>query len=291
MCVIGNPPYSVHSSNKGEWIKELIKDYKKDLNEKKLNLDDDYIKFIRYGQHFIEKNGEGILAYISNNSFIDGVTHRQMRKNLLETFDKIYVLNLHGNSNQRETTPDGNKDENVFDIMQGVSINIFVKTRCKKNSYLADVFQCDLYGMRAEKYTALWDNDISSLGWKKIEYKEPYFFFLQKDFKVEKKYSKAFKVSEFFEIYNSGVKTDRDALFIDQKKESLAPRIETLLSGEIDSSFVEKYRVKDSGSYKITSAIIGKNYNQKYISKILYRPFDFQWIYYEIGRASCRERV
>ena len=129
MCVIGNPPYSVSSSNKGEWIQNLIKDYKKDLNEKKLNLDDDYIKFIRYGQHYIEKNGEGILAYISNNSFIDGITHRQMRKNLLETFDKIYILDLHGNSKKKETAPDGGKDENVFDIMQGVSINIFVKKR------------------------------------------------------------------------------------------------------------------------------------------------------------------
>jgi len=129
MCVIGNPPYSVSSSNKGEWIQNLIKDYKKDLNERKLNLDDDYIKFIRYGQHYIEKNGEGILAYISNNSFIDGITHRQMRKNLLETFDKIYILDLHGNSKKKETTPEGGKDENVFDIMQGVSINIFVKKR------------------------------------------------------------------------------------------------------------------------------------------------------------------
>ncbi len=131
MVVIGNPPYSVSSSNSGEWIQNLIKTYKENLNERKINLDDDYIKFIRYGQHYIEKNGEGILAYISNNSFIDGVTHRQMRKSLMETFDKIYILDLHGNSKKKETTPDGGKDENVFDIQQGVSINIFVKK--KKN--------------------------------------------------------------------------------------------------------------------------------------------------------------
>lgn len=127
MVVLGNPPYAVSSSNKGEWIQELIKDYKKDLNERKINLDDDYIKFIRYGEHFINKTGEGILAYISNNSFIDGITHRQMRRHLLETFDNIYILDLHGNSKKKETAPDGSKDENVFDIMQGVSINIFVK--------------------------------------------------------------------------------------------------------------------------------------------------------------------
>ena len=127
MVVLGNPPYSVSSSNKGAWIQSLIAEYKTGLNEKKLNLDDDYIKFIRYGQHFIEKNGEGILAYISNNSFTDGITHRQMRKHLLTTFDKIYILDLHGNAKKKETAPDGGKDENVFDIMQGVSINIFVK--------------------------------------------------------------------------------------------------------------------------------------------------------------------
>ncbi len=129
MCVIGNPPYSVSSSNKGEWIQNLIADYKKDLNEKKINLDDDYIKFIRYGQHIIEKNGEGILAYISNNSFVDGITHRRMREELMKTFNKIYILDLHGNSRKKETSPDGSPDQNVFDIMQGVSINIFVKTK------------------------------------------------------------------------------------------------------------------------------------------------------------------
>ena len=132
MVVLGNPPYAVSSSNKSDWIQNLIADYKKDLNERKINLDDDYIKFIRFGEHFIEKNGEGILAYISNNSFIDGITHRQMRKHLLESFDKIYILDLHGNSKKKEISPDGSEDENVFDIMTGVSINIFVKNKTKK---------------------------------------------------------------------------------------------------------------------------------------------------------------
>ena len=130
MIVLGNPPYSVSSSNKGKWITDLCEDYKKNLNERNIQpLSDDYIKFIRLGQHFVEKNGEGILAYISNNSFIDGLIHRQMRKNLLDTFDKIYIIDLHGNSLKKETAPDGSKDENVFDIQQGVSINIFVKQR------------------------------------------------------------------------------------------------------------------------------------------------------------------
>ena len=130
MVVIGNPPYSVSSSNKSEWIKKLMIDFKKDLNEKNIQpLSDDYIKFIRYGEYFINKTGEGILAYISNNSFIDGIIHRQMRKHLLETFDKVYILDLHGNAKKKETTPDGSPDKNVFDIMQGVSINIFIKKK------------------------------------------------------------------------------------------------------------------------------------------------------------------
>ena len=130
MVVLGNPPYSVNSQNKGAWINDLLNDYKHGLNEKNIQpLSDDYIKFIRYGQYFIEKNGEGILAYISNNSFIDGLIHRKMRKKLLETFDKIYILDLHGNSKKKEVCPDGSKDENVFDIMQGVSINIFIKKK------------------------------------------------------------------------------------------------------------------------------------------------------------------
>jgi hypothetical protein len=130
MVIMGNPPYSVSSTNKSEWIEKLTADYKKDLNERNIQpLSDDYIKFIRFGQHFIEKNGEGVLAFISNNSFIDGLIHRQMRKHLMQTFDKIYILDLHGNSKKKETAPDGSVDQNVFDIMQGVSINVFVKKK------------------------------------------------------------------------------------------------------------------------------------------------------------------
>src|SRR5690606_3120599 len=119
--------------------------FKKDLNEKSYNsLSDDYVKFIRYGQHYIEKNGSGVLAYISNNSFIDGIVFRKMRKHLLECFDKIYILDLHGNSKKKEVSLDGSPDQNVFDIMQGVSINIFVKTGKKKPNELGKVFNSNI---------------------------------------------------------------------------------------------------------------------------------------------------
>ena len=134
MVVLGNPPYSGESQNGSDWMEQLMLDYKKEPSGAKLQernskwINDDYVKFIRYGQYFIEKNGEGILAFINNHSFLDNPTFRGMRWSLLKTFDKIYVLDLHGNAKKKEAAPDGGKDENVFDIQQGVSINIFVKT-------------------------------------------------------------------------------------------------------------------------------------------------------------------
>ncbi len=197
MCVIGNPPYAVSSMNKGEWIQELIKDYKKNLNEQKVNLDDDYIKFIRYGQHHIDKNGEGILAYISNNSFIDGVTHRQMRKHLLESFDKIYIVDLHGNSNKKEKSLDGSIDQNVFDIRQGVSITIFIKNPRKTNN-LSKIFHSEIYGTRKVKYDYLESLNLSKHKWTEIESFEPNYFFCPKDFTNKSTYQKGFRLTELF---------------------------------------------------------------------------------------------
>ena len=225
MVVMGNPPYSVSSSNKGEWILDLLSDYKKDLNERKINLDDDYIKFIRYGQYFIDKNGEGILAYISNNSFIDGITHRQMRKSLLESFDKIYIIDLHGSSKKNEIAPDGGRDENVFDIMQGVSINFFVKTGRKKKGDMGQVFHLDLFGKRETKYKLLKENTINSLSFDELNYSEPNYFFVPKNFSNSKSYEKGFQITQLFKIQNSGVKTDRDNLFTDISKNNLTNRI------------------------------------------------------------------
>jgi len=281
MCVIGNPPYAVSSTNKGDWIQALLKDYKKNLNERKINLDDDYIKFIKYGQHYIDKNGEGILAYISNNSFIDGITHRQMRKNLLETFDKVYILDLHGNAKKKEVCPDGSPDQNVFDIMQGVSINIFVKTGNKKANQLGKVFHSDLYGTRTVKYPFLFENTISTIKWKLLKNKEPYFFFVPKNFESENKYKTGFKIDSLFEINNSGVSTDRDSLFLDNNKNRLSNRVNILLSNNYDAKFKEKYNVKDSSGYPLLKRISNKVFSDKYIIDYHYRPFDFRKIYFD----------
>ncbi len=281
MVVIGNPPYANFGKmNQGNWIRSLIADYKKDLNEKKINLDDDYIKFIRYGQHFIDKNGSGILAYISNNSFIDGVTHRQMRKHLLESFDKIYILDLHGSAKKNETALDGSKDDNVFDIQQGVSINIFVKTGKKKKNELGQIFHFDLFGNREFKYSTLNQSDLRKIDFKQISYEHPYYFFVPKQLS-DNKYDSWFSLNELFINVNNGVKTDRDSLFIGERKSDIEIRFKTLLGGELAKSFIDEYRVVDSGSFKITERVKGKKYNPDFIKNILYRPFDIRSIYYD----------
>ncbi len=300
MVMIGNPPYSVSSSNKSEWIQNLLDDYKKNLNEKKINLDDDYIKFIRLGHYYVEKNGEGILAYISNNSFIDGITHRQMRKALMETFDEIYILNLHGDTRKNEVAPDGGKDENVFDIMQGVSINIFVKRKHsvilseahkgEVEGSLAKVCHYELFGKRFEKYAFLAKTSFSDIPWYELTPQAPQYFFVPKDFSVQEEYEKGFKVDDLMKVRNSGVKTDRDLLFYDCDKDCLIERISSLLSGkQLEKNFIELYNVVDSSSYKITDKIKCCKFDNSKIQKAEYRVLDFYYIYYDeklVSRAA-----
>ena len=210
MVMIGNPPYSVSSQNNGKWITNLVADYKKNLNERNIQpLSDDYIKFIRLAQYYIEQNKEGVFAFISNNSFIDGIIHRQMRRELLRAFDKIYILDLHGNSRKKETAPDGSKDENVFDIMQGVSINIFVKTSHddKKD---AELLHFDILGTREEKYSFLNKHSLQSVSWQQLTPQVPQYFFVPKDFALQEEYEKGFPIDQLMPIYSSGVKTSND---------------------------------------------------------------------------------
>ncbi|MCR9181459.1 MAG: DNA methyltransferase [Flavobacteriaceae bacterium] len=282
MCVIGNPPYAVSSTNKGEWIQNLLVDYKKNLNERKINLDDDYIKFIRYGQHYIDKNGSGVLAYISNNSFIDGITHRQMRKNLLESFDKIYILDLHGNSKKKEVCPDGSPDQNVFDIMQGVSINIFVKTGNKKKTELGEVYHFDLQGKRNHKYEVLNDSAIPEIKWSKLSFKKPYYFFVPKDFESEEKYKNGFKVDELFIEKVPGIETIRDAITIHFKQDDLKNVVSDFLTME-ENEIATKYNTKDARDWKISRAKedVKLNIDNRTVwQDVYYRPFDTRKTFY-----------
>jgi len=282
MCVIGNPPYAVSSSNKGQWIYDLIADYKKNLKETKINLDDDYIKFIRLGQHFVDKNRSGILAYISNNSFIDGVTHRQMRKHLLESFDKIYILNLHGNARKKETCEDGSTDQNVFDIMQGVSINIFVKTSKKQKNELAQVFYTDLQGKRELKFNFLKENNLKSINWKILNYSKPYYFFVPKNFDNMIEYEKGIKVNEIFNENVAGIETIRDYITIHFNFDSLKNVVNDFLN-LTEAEISRKYKTIDARDWKIQRAKddIKLNINNSSVwQNINYRPFDIRKTFY-----------
>jgi len=297
MVVLGNPPYSVSSSNKGEWIQSLLNDYKKDLNERNINpLSDDYIKFIRYGQYFIEKNGEGILAYISNNSFIDGIIHRKMREKLLDTFDRIYILDLHGNVNRKESAHDGSKDENVFDIQQGVSINIFVKTS-RHSKKLSTVLHLDSYGKRQGKYELLNSNTIDSLEWQTITPKAPEFFFVPKDYETQRKYECGLSINKLFNLASTGIKTHRDNFVIDFDSQTLKGRIQKFYDESFTDEEIRKsFQLKDNRDWRLAEARRTSTFDASKVASILYRPFDVRPIYYEyhlidFGRENVMKHI
>ena len=285
MVMLGNPPYNVSSSNKSKWIENLMLSYKEDLNEKNIKpLSDDYIKFIRYAQYQIEEQtGEGIVAFITNNRFLDGVIHRQMRKELLRVFDEIYILNLHGNSRLKETTPEGGKDENVFDIQAGVSINIFVKHKEPKHEH-AKLFYYELYGLREDKFDALSALNLDNTRWKELYPVEPYYFFVQKDFQLETKYFEGFAIDTLFVEHVAGMTTTRDELLA---------RFSFCASSELKEDFLQlreeelrnKYKLgRDTRDWSLQNAIkdVQKAVNEKaaVVIPYFYRPYDKRYILY-----------
>ena len=279
MVVLGNPPYSVSSCNKNKYITDLISIYKANLNEKKINLDDDYIKFIRMGESFIEKNNEGILAYISNNSFLDGVTHRQMRKHLLHTFDKIYIINLHGDSNKHECCNDGSKDENIFDIQQGVSINLFIKTGKKQNGEFAKVYYKDLFGLRKIKYSYLNANSLNQIEFQELAPVAPYYFFVPKNFNNEAEYNLWIKIIDIFNEYNSGIQTKNDVFTIKFTSNEIARTINDLEQLSVDE-LKEEYSIKDSAGWTVKNAKDDILRGNGKICPIYYRVFDTRYTYF-----------
>lgn len=283
MVMIGNPPYSISSQNNGEWITQLIADYKKDLNERNIQpLSDDYIKFLRLAQYYIEKNSEGIVGFITNNTYFDGIIHRQMRKRLLEAFDDIYLIDLHGNSKKKETTPNGDKDENVFDIMQGVGIGIFIKTNKKEKGELARVHYHELFGLRKLKYEALNHLNLSANIFKEIKPTSPYYFFVPKDFSKQKEYDSFFKITELFVNNVGGIVTSKDSVNIQDTK-NLAVQLKENAINLSTEEFRIKYNTgKDSRDWSVIRAQedVRENINKTIISEYAYRPFDQKFIVY-----------
>lgn len=289
MVVLGNPPYSGHSANKGKWIESLIGDYKKEPGGGKLDeknpkwLNDDYVKFIRYGQYFIEKNGQGVLAFINNHGFLDNPTFRGMRWSLLSAFDEIYVLDLHGNSKKKEKAPGGGKDENVFDIQQGVSVNLFVKTGPKKDGAPARVFHSDLYGLRQAKYDALRTHSLSTAGFAEILPQAPMYFFVPKDFELAEKYGAGFSIAELFPVNSVGIVTARDEFVIDDRKEALESRIKDFFKSDA-ATLKTRYGLHENKSWIIEHVQRkSKSFSPNYIRSISYRPFDNKWLYYDLN--------
>ena len=303
MVVLGNPPYRGKSTNKSHWIMELMDDYKKEPGGKeKLKernpkwINDDYVKFLRCGQYFIEKKGNGILAFINPHGFLDNPTFRGMRWNLLKTYDKIYILDLHGNTKKKEVAPDGSKDANVFDIQQGVSINFFVKTgRKKKSDQLAEVLHYDLYGERECKYKYLLDNSIDTIPFTVLPNVAPMYFMVKKDFEAQKQYKKGFSIKELFPCNSIGIVTARDKFTIHHSDADLKDTVCKFLSLDDEEARVEFKLGKDAKEWTVSSArkdLEKSNIGDDRITSISYRPFDSRYTYYTGNSKGfhCRPR-
>ena len=286
MVVIGNPPYSGISANNFEWIMRLIEDYKYvngvHFNERKHWLNDDYVKFIRLGQSFVDKNNEGVLAYINNHSFLDNPTFRGMRWSLMQSFDKIYIIDLHGNSKKKEVCPDGSKDENVFDIQQGVSINIFIKNGKKRKGELAEVYHCDLYGKRQDKYDYLTENSLSSTSFKRLEPNEPFYFFIPRDESHRAEYEKGFRVDDMFPMNTSGIVSMGDTFAIANTREELKQRLEHLMETDYSSAkLTQEYNLGKNYADFILTSKKSLNLDVSAIVPYSYRPFDIKYTYFD----------
>ncbi|AMK27187.1 DNA methyltransferase [Campylobacter jejuni] len=321
LIITGNPPYSGVSSNKGLYEDEnkisyglepskanLSKEQKKYINlyfqektkqntktfkaiyekhklENEKNtkwLLDDYVKFIRFAQSKIDSQESGIFAFISNNGFLDNPTFRGMRYSLMQSFDKIYILNLHGDVNKKEKAPDGSKDDNVFDIKQGVSINIFIKQNSKTKN--TNIYYHDLYGKRKDKYEFLYENDLNSIKWTLVKNNEPFYLFLPQNNDLLEEYNKGISVKDMFMLSGVGICSKRDNIVFHNNKENLMQLLKDLNTKTKD----ELYKIydigEDSRDWKLDSAIKAVNKNcdnlENFIKKCHYRPFDKKWTYY-----------
>jgi hypothetical protein len=294
LVVLGNPPYSNFGrQNRNDFILGLLDDYKRGLKEKKINLDDDFIKFLRWAQWRIEQTGQGVIGYITNNVYLDGLTHRRMRESLLETFDEIYVLNLHGSAKKQETAPDGSKDDNVFDITVGVAIVLFVKLPPDKTAKGAKakkkpttIHHADLWGLRKSKYGWLNGHNATNTEWTVFQPYAPDFRFVPRNAKYEKEWNEYWSIHDIFPLNNNGLKTDRDELFFDFDRKELEKRMTTFFTPDVSASFLQQFRVEDSSSYDIETRRRQRKFSKTAIQRCLYRPFDFRWLYYDIGLTS-----
>lgn len=293
MCVLGNPPYAGESSNKGAWIMDLMEAYKKEPGgQQKLQernpkwINDDYVKFIRMAEHLIQKNGEGVLGFITNHGYLDNPTFRGMRWHLLDTFDTLYVLDLHGNSKKKEVTPGGKPDKNVFDIQQGVAILIGVKKKRddkdKMPKPLARVFHAELWGERAGKYEALQAVGLTGSLWQSLQPPAPQYTLVRRDYGQLAAYQQGFALNEFMPLHSNGIVTARDALTIDTDRQLLWQRVQDFAALPVEQARSKYGLGADVRDWSVAGAQadISAHAHRNYIASVTYRPFDSRWTFY-----------
>lgn len=281
---LGNPPYNADSKNNGEWIMSLLDAYKKEpggterLNERNPKwINDDYVKFLRYAESLIEKNGQGIVAYINPHGWLDNPSFRGVRWHLLDTFDEIYILNLHGNANKGEKCPDGSLDENVFDIRQGVCINFFVKKTQSTND-LARVFYRDLWGLREAKYDFLNSTSFESIDWEEITPLENMFYMYPRDASNEETYSQGISLADLFSTYSMGITSGNDEVVYWGNENDANSVIESVKNGVLPKGLKEY----SGWTLEKASADLRQGYE---MARCDFRPFDTKATAYT-GRAG-----
>lgn len=268
------------SKNALKELKNLHSKYKLQKEKNPKWLLDDYVKFMRFAQNKIESLGHGLFGFISNNGFLDNPTFRGLRRSLLECYDELYILNLHGSARKKEETPQGATDENVFNIMQGVSINLFVK---KAQATRQKIHYYDVYGQRAEKYAFLAQNDLNSIEWLELAPREPSYLLIPQKTPLLEEYEQGFSVQEMFQIGSTGICSKKDHVVFHKDKESLLKLLKDFSTLE-PSELRRKYDIEDAEGWKLGRAIenVKKNSHEleKYIALCQYRPFDFYYTYY-----------
>jgi len=284
LVILGNPPYSGHSANIGEWISKEIKTYYevdgKPLGERNPKwLQDDYVKFIRFAQWKLDSAGEGVLGFITNHSYLDNPTFRGMRQSLMDSFDEIYLLDLHGNSLKKERCPDGSKDENVFDIRQGVAIALFVKRKGLEKK----VFHSERWGLREVKEKWLLANDVKTTRWQEIQPKSEFYLFIPRDERLLDTYNKYPKITGVFPVNSVGVVTARDNLTIKWSREEVWNTVLNFVKLDTELARAAYNLGKDARDWKIEFAkadLKESGLDKRLIAPILYRPFDIRYTYY-----------
>ncbi len=288
LVIMGNPPYSGISANIGEWISKEIKEYYqvdgKPLGEKNPKwLQDDYVKFIRFAQWKIDQAGEGILGFITNHSYLDNPTFRGMRQSLMKSFNQMYFLDLHGNTLKKEHCPDGSKDENVFDIRQGVAIALFIK---KKDDSHKKFLHAEQWGLLQNKHDWLRANDIHTTEWQELKPHSEFYFFVPRDEELLEQYQRYPKITAIFPVNGVGMTTARDEFVIDRDKNILLNRIRLFKNSKYsDDELHNMFQIRKKQGWSIRKAWnmlqqIPDSDLENYILPVLYRPFDIRWIFY-----------